>query len=75
MKVMAESRKGTAVRLIHGTGDAFDGLTVELIGAAVLLEQHRQWAAYEPLLAALRSRLGEEVQQIELGLTHVQRCT
>jgi hypothetical protein len=34
---------------------------VELIGAAVLLEQHRQWAAYEPLLAALQMRLGDRV--------------
>jgi hypothetical protein len=58
--VMRESNKGTIVRLIHGTGDGFDGLTVELIGTAILLEQHRQWAAYEPLLAALRNRLGKD---------------
>jgi len=49
---------GVAVRLIHGTGDGFDGLTVDLIGPALLLEEHRRWAVSAPLLAAIKTRLG-----------------
>ena len=59
--VLAESERATLVRLVHGTGDGFDGLTVELVGPAILLEQHRQWASYQPLLAALVTRLGSEI--------------
>ena len=48
-----------ALRLVHGTGDGFDGVTVDLLGPAVLVEQHRRWACVDPLLRAVAERLGE----------------
>jgi 23S rRNA G2069 N7-methylase RlmK/C1962 C5-methylase RlmI len=46
---------------VHGTGDGFDGVTVDLLGPAILVEQHRRWAAcVDPLLKAVSTRLGKE---------------
>ena len=54
--VVAALRARVAFRLVHGTGDGFDGLTLDLIGGAFLLEQHRRWAPVAPLSDALRRR-------------------
>ena len=59
--VHAASTKGAALRLVHGTGDGFDGVTVDLLGPAILVEQHRRWAAcVDPLLKAVSTRLGKD---------------
>ena len=47
---------GVALRLVNGTGDGFDGLTLDALGGALLLEQHRRWAPHEPLLDAIARR-------------------
>lgn len=52
-------------RLVHGTGDGFDGLTSDVLGLdgsgrlRVLVEAHHKWADPAPLIIAIRS-LAEE---------------
>lgn len=52
-------------RLVHGTGDGFDGLTSDVLGLdnsgrlRVLVEAHHKWADPAPLIVAIRS-LAEE---------------
>ena len=43
-RLRVASAAGSALRLVHGTGDGFDGATADLLGPAVLVEQHRRWA-------------------------------
>ena len=52
-RLRAASAAGLALRLVHGTGDGFDGATADLLGPAVLVEQHRRWACVDPLLRAV----------------------
>lgn len=48
-------------RLVHGTGDGFDGLTSDVLGLdgsgrlRVLVEAHHKWADPAPLVVAIRS--------------------
>lgn len=48
-------------RLVHGTGDGFDGLTSDVLGLdgsgrlRVLVEAHHKWADPAPLIVAIRS--------------------
>ena len=55
-RVSRALRDGVALRLVNGTGDGFDGLTLDALGGALLLEQHRRWAPHEPLLDAIARR-------------------
>jgi len=50
----------SCLRLIHGDDDGFDGLTVDLYGPALLVEQHRPEADAEPLLDALAFRYDDD---------------
>ncbi len=50
-----------AFRLIHGTGDGVDGITVDVLGRAILVEQHRRWAPAEPMTRAVAERFGADV--------------
>ena len=59
-RLRAGSAAGLALRLVHGTGDGFDGATADLLGPAVLVEQHRRWACVDPLLRAVTKRLGDK---------------
>ena len=73
-------------RLVHGTGDGFDGLTSDILGLdgsgklRVLVEAHHKWADPAPLIAAIRALADEgllphatvtEPRQAEQG---VQDC-
>ena len=58
-RLRVASAAGSALRLVHGTGDGFDGATADLLGPAVLVEQHRRWACVDPLLRAVTKRMGE----------------
>ena len=54
-----ESERNDCWRLVHCTGDGFDGLTADFVGlgadgARVLIEAHHRWARVEPLAAAVR---------------------
>ena len=51
------ARSATASRFDSSTHrDGFDGLTLDALGGALLLEQHRRWAPHEPLLDAIARR-------------------
>ena len=41
-------RRGLGAPPVHGTGDGFDGATADLLGPAVLVEQHRRLGACRP---------------------------
>lgn len=48
-----------AMRLVNDEADGFAGLTADRLSRAVLVEAHRQEADAEPLIRALRARLGD----------------
>jgi 23S rRNA (cytosine1962-C5)-methyltransferase len=61
-ELVAELERDTdAWRIVHGSADGLDGLTVDRLGPAVLVERHRRDAAAEPLVDALDRRLGSGV--------------
>jgi hypothetical protein len=61
----AARRVSDCWRLVHGTGDGFDGLTSDFLGldasgaARVLIEAHHKWAEPAPLIGAVRELAAE----------------
>ncbi|MCP4677460.1 MAG: class I SAM-dependent rRNA methyltransferase [Deltaproteobacteria bacterium] len=51
---------GDAVRLVHATADGFPGITVDLLGGALLVVAHRREADTRPLIEMLARRFGDD---------------
>jgi 23S rRNA (cytosine1962-C5)-methyltransferase len=48
-----------AYRIVHGSADGMDGLTVDRLGPAFLVERHQRSAVAERLVEAIATRCGE----------------
>jgi len=60
-RLLADLPRTDAVRLVNGEADGLGGITVDLLGPALLVERHRRGADAEAVVDALATRFGDRV--------------